>query len=122
MPTEAGNRGAAVETAALSLLEQQGLVLLARNVGYRLGELDLVMADGQATVFVEVRHRRSQGFGGAAASIDRNKRRKVVAAAQLWLRQHPARAHWPCRFDVVLGHGIPPQLEWVRGAFAADDV
>ena len=122
MPTEANSCGAAVETAALALLQQQGLALLARNVRYRLGELDLVMADGQTTVFVEVRHRRSAGFGGAAASIDRNKRRKLVAAAQLWLRQHPARAHWPCRFDVVLGHGTPPQLTWLQHAFAADDI
>lgn len=121
MAAEASLTGAAVETAALALLQQHGLILLARNVRYRLGELDLVMADGQTTVFVEVRHRRSGLFGGAAVSIDRKKRRKLVAAAQLWLRHHPQRAQWPCRFDVVLGEGMPPRLEWLPHAFGAED-
>lgn len=117
MGAEAGTTGAAVEAAALALLQGRGLVLLARNARYRMGELDLVMADGPVTVFVEVRHRRSARFGGAAVSIDPGKQQRLAAAARLWLRDHPARAHGPCRFDVVLGQGQPPVLTWLADAF-----
>ena len=62
--------GAAVETAACELLRAAGLVELAANAYFRGGELDLVMRDGEAVVFVEVRYRRNAAFGGGAASVD----------------------------------------------------
>ena len=121
MTAETTRRGAAAEEAALSLLQGQGMVLLARNVRYRVGELDLVMAAGQTTVFVEVRHRQSASHGGAAGSIDAGKRKRLQAAAQLWLQSHPGRARLPCRFDVVLSQGEPPRLRWLPDAFQASD-
>jgi len=82
------------------------------------------MRDGGTVVFVEVRYRASDAFGGALASVDRSKRRKLVRAAQLFLARHPALAQQPCRFDVVGLEGDPrqPRLEWVRNAFTLDDV
>lgn len=116
-------RGDAVETAALAFLEANGLRLLARNASARGGELDLVMADGAAVVFVEVRYRGSAAFGGGAASVDAGKRRKLVRAAQVWLLRHPRHADAPCRFDVVAASGDPaaPAFDWLRDAFRADD-
>ncbi|MFA0923867.1 YraN family protein [Xanthomonas fragariae] len=114
-------RGAAVEAAARALLEQAGLRLVVGNANYRGGELDLVMRDGQSLVFVEVRYRRDDRFGGGAASVDRRKRRKLVLAAQLFLASHPELAALPCRFDVVDGSGEPSILNWIRDAFRADD-
>lgn len=114
-------RGAAVETAALTHLQQAGLHLLARNVRYKGGELDLVMRDGNTTVFVEVRYRATVQFGGGAASVDLRKRRKLVLAAQLYLQLHPALARLPCRFDVVDASGEPVRLNWLRGAFRLED-
>lgn len=123
MVAEQSERGAAVEAAARVLLEKAGLQWRASNVRFRGGELDLVMYDRDAAslVFVEVRYRRSTHFGGGAASIDINKRRKLVRAAQLYLSQHPALANSPCRFDVVEASGEPPRLNWIRDAFRADD-
>lgn len=116
-------RGDAVETAALGFLEAKGLRLLARNASTRGGELDLVMTDGAAVVFVEVRYRGSAAFGGGAASVDAGKRRKLVRAAQVWLLRHPRHADAPCRFDVVAASGDPaaPAFDWLRDAFRADD-
>ena len=114
-------RGDAVEDAALALLQSHGLRLVARNVAYRGGELDLVMADGEALVFVEVRYRAGAAFGGGMASVDAGKRRKLVRAAGLFLAGHPRWAQRPCRFDVVAASGAEPRLEWVRDAFRADD-
>ncbi|GHH55295.1 MAG: YraN family protein [Gammaproteobacteria bacterium] len=115
-------RGDAVEAAARRLLERAGLRTLAGNARYRGGELDLVMRDGDSVVFVEVRYRRDAAFGGGAASVDLRKRRKLVLAAQMFLASHPALAQAPCRFDVVDAHGDPPQLQWIRDAFRADEV
>ena len=86
-------RGHAVEVAARELLRRAGLTGIAANANYRGGELDLVMLDATrpgvpAVVFVEVRYRQSQAFGGGTASIDIGKRRRLVHAAQ---RFHVAR-------------------------------
>ena len=116
-------QGAAVEAAALAYLLQSGLRGIAANANYRFGELDLVMRDGATLVFVEVRYRRNARFGGGAASIDRNKRRKLVHAAQAFLAAHRQFADAPCRFDVIDADGDPgaPRLNWIRDAFRADD-
>ncbi|QNN45658.1 YraN family protein [Thermomonas brevis] len=116
-------RGDAVETAALAYLEARGLRLLARNASARGGELDLVMQDGAALMFVEVRYRGSDAFGGGAASVDAGKRRRLVRAAQAYLLGHPRHADAPCRFDVVAASGDPaaPAFDWLRDAFRVDD-
>src|SRR5690606_9052317 len=69
-------RGAAVEAAAGRHLAEAGLRPVATNATARFGELDLVMLDGPTLVFVEVRYRRSDRFGGGAASVDARKRRR----------------------------------------------
>lgn len=122
-------RGHAVEIAARELLRRAGLTGIAANANYRGGELDLVMLDATqqgtpAVVFVEVRYRQSQAFGGGMASIDIGKRRRLVHAAQRFLQDHPALADAPCRFDVIDAQGDPasPRLEWIRDAFRADEI
>ena len=96
---------------------------VAANATYRLGELDLVMREGEVLVFVEVRHRSAGRFGGGAESVTRAKRRKLVQAALLFLGAHPRLATLPCRFDVVEAEGdaAAPRLNWLRDAFRADD-
>ncbi|MGH8085506.1 MAG: YraN family protein [Lysobacter sp.] len=120
-------RGAAVEAAARDHLLRAGLRPLAANANYRCGEIDLVMLDdggGDATVvFVEVRYRGDDRFGGGAASIDFRKQRKLVRAAQVFLLRNRRFADSPCRFDVIEADGAPeaPRLNWLRDAFRADD-
>jgi putative endonuclease len=120
--------GARVERAASAFLQGHGLIAVAANARYRDGELDLVMLDkgareGETLVFVEVRHRRSDGHGGGAASVDTAKRRRLVRAAQRFLLEQPRFADSPCRFDVVEASGDPdsPRLNWIRDAFRADE-
>ena len=117
-------RGARVEAAARTLLLRAGLRELALNAHFRLGELDLVMRDGDALVFVEVRYRRDPRFGGGAASVDIGKRRKLVHAAQLFLGEHHRYAQMACRFDVIEAEGDPqaPRINWLCDAFRADDI
>ena len=116
-------QGAHVEALARDFLLRQGLTPVAANANYRGGELDLVMRDGNTLVFVEVRYRRGSGFGGGAASVDANKRRKLVHAAGLFLAAHGEHAKAPCRFDLIDASGDPetPTFDWLRDAFRADD-
>ncbi|MFN7572206.1 MAG: YraN family protein [Betaproteobacteria bacterium] len=115
--------GDAAEATACALLQQAGCRIVARNIRYREGELDIVAWDGATLVFVEVRLRRDAGrFGGAAASVDAFKRRRLTRAARHYLAEHfgdSARRWPPCRFDVVAGNGAA--LDWLRDAFGEGD-
>ena len=108
-------RGGPDESLAAAFLERQGLKILERNYRCRFGEIDLVAAGDAVLVFVEVRARRSDEFGGAGASITAAKRRRLVAAARHYLARH--RADRACRFDVVLVRGRERRIEWVSDAF-----
>jgi putative endonuclease len=112
-------RGRAAEDAALRHLESRGLALLDRNYRCRLGEIDLVMRDGDSLVFVEVRARADAGHGGAAASVGAHKQRRLALAARHYLMTRPRLAALPARFDVVAISGPAGENEpdWIRAAF-----
>lgn len=113
--------GAHYERAALAHLQRAGLVLVAQNYHCRFGELDLVMRENDTVVFVEVRYRRSRGYGGGVDSVDASKRAKLVRAAVAFLADHPRLADATCRFDVLAIGGTPdaPAFDWRRNAFEA---
>lgn len=116
--------GQIFEAAARAHLERAGLVTVTANAGYRVGELDLVMRDGEILVFVEVRYRRDARFGGGSVSVTPAKRRRIALAASTWLATYPREAQRSCRFDVVAitGGADAPQLDWIRNAFTLDDL
>ena len=108
--------GKEAERRAERWLKSAGLRLVARNYRCRTGEIDLVMIDGTALVFVEVRYRRGTRFGGPTGSIDRAKQRRIGQAAAHYLQRHP----WsgPCRFDVIGLSAASDTPEWIRDAFS----
>ena len=108
-------KGEAAEQFAAEFLQRQGMQITARNYRCRFGEIDLIALDGKTLVFVEVKSRRVENFGGAASSITQVKRDKLLRAARHYLAQHGNAP--PCRFDAVLIRGEPPQIEWIRNAF-----
>ena len=108
-------RGRHAESLAAAFLQQRGLELVERNYRCRFGEIDLIARDGKTLVFVEVRMRASNGFGGAAASITAAKRGKLLRAARHYLAR-AARAP-ACRFDALLVNGADDSIEWLKNAF-----
>jgi putative endonuclease len=106
--------GQSAESRAASFLQSQGLKLVARNWRCRFGEIDLVMQDGATLVFVEVRLRSRNDFGGAAASVTLAKQKKLLATARQYLAA--LKTLPPCRFDVVALSGKAPP-DWIRNAF-----
>ncbi|GAA0790493.1 YraN family protein [Marinobacterium sediminicola] len=111
--------GMDAEQRAEHWLTQQGLALLQRNAHCRLGEIDLIMQDGEQIVFVEVRRRSSRYFGGAAVSVDWRKQQKLIRAARFMLSRNPHWSQRTCRFDVLAFEGdsesSPPV--WYKDAF-----
>ena len=119
--TYSSPRGANWEQLAESFLHGRGLKTLERNFRCRVGEIDLIMRDGQALVFTEVRYRANDRHGSGAESVSFTKQRRIIGAAQNFLRfrdHHPSQT---CRFDVVsIGNDEGRTLiNWIRGAFDA---
>jgi putative endonuclease len=92
--------GAAGEARAARHLEAAGYRILARNARAAGVELDLVAQRGDLLVFVEVKTRTSDAFGGAEAAVDARKQARLARGAAAWLREHagPSRR---ARFDVI---------------------
>lgn len=111
-------RGRDAEERARVYLEEHGLCLLARNYRCRFGEIDLIMQDGDALVFVEVRLRTSLKFGGGLTSVDGAKRNRLIATAQHYLQAR--RRPMPARFDVI-AIDSDARVEWVKNAFDANN-
>ena len=108
--------GYAAEDAAAAWLAQQGLRIVARNVRYAFGELDIVAWDGDTLVLFEVRLRKNSRFGSAADSITPRKQARLMAAAEAYsagLKPAP-----PLRIDVISydGDAQTTQPQWIRNA------
>jgi putative endonuclease len=114
-------RGREAESAARAWLESRGLAFVCANFRARVGELDLVMREGDVLVVVEVRQRTRDGYGGALGSVHAGKQRRIVAATGWLLATRPALARARVRFDVVGVEGTAPEwrFDWVRDAFRA---
>jgi len=107
------------ESAAEQYLRNKGYRILARNVRSSVGELDLVAEDGQVLVFVEVKARRTDAFGGAIHAVHQRKQAKLIQLAAQYLARHHLKDR-PCRFDVVLLQGTKAeasQIEHIQNAF-----
>lgn len=95
--TKLGNQG---EEAARRLLESQGYRILESNYRCRYGEIDIVAMDGDCTVFVEVRTKRSKSFGSPEESLSKLKQRRLTSTALTYLQARDTlQADW--RIDLV---------------------
>lgn len=92
-------KGLLAEDAAIRHYEDSGASVLGRRVRTPAGEIDLILAEGETVVFVEVKARR--GFGAAAASLSPRQIARIGQAAEIWLAE-AGRATADIRFDVVL--------------------
>ena len=117
--------GREAEAAAERLLRQKGYRILDRNVRIGRGELDIVARMGETVIFVEVKARRTDHYGGLPHAVTARKERQLIQLAARYLaRRHLERQ--PCRFDVLLydaGNPVSPMLEHIENAFevAGDD-
>jgi putative endonuclease len=92
--------GLSAESRAAMFLIAKGYRIVARRWKTLFGEIDIVARRRRALVFVEVKA-RAHADDAAEAVTERGKRR-IVAAAELWLAHNPDDAQREIRFDVML--------------------
>lgn len=104
-------------------LRRRGYELVARNHRTRHGEIDLIVCDGRALVFVEVKTRRASARAGTPLdAISPAKQAQVRRMASAWLAQTADRPRVPeLRFDAIGvtmdGAGRLLALDHLEGCF-----
>lgn len=111
-------RGLAAEEQVCGYLEERGFQLIARNVRYKVGEIDIVALDKNVLCFIEVRSKTHTRYGAPQETVNVAKQMKLAKAAQLYLKQHYQRLPL-CRFDVVavVGSGVDAKIAHFKNAF-----
>jgi putative endonuclease len=112
--------GDTFEDQALAYLERNGLTLVTRNWRCAQGEIDLVMREGANLVFIEVRQRSSNRFGGALASIDQGKLSRVSAAVNVYISKLPRMPSYrvdAIAFDTAAVNG-EREAQWIKNILA----
>lgn len=115
--------GQAGERRALEHLRRRGYELVAANHRTRHGEIDLIVCDGRALVFVEVKTRRpGRRAGSPLEAVSPVKQAQVRRMARAWLAETPGRPRVAeLRFDAIGvtldGTGRLLALEHLEGCF-----
>jgi putative endonuclease len=108
------------EDLACGELRRRGYAILARRYRTRHGEIDIIAREGETVVFVEVKARCDEAFGGGGAAVTAWKQQRIVRMATDYLARRGL-LEVPCRFDVVtvqLEAGRP-RIEVFTHAFTA---
>nr|A1UEH2.1 RecName: Full=UPF0102 protein Mkms_2031 [Mycobacterium sp. KMS]Q1BAJ0.1 RecName: Full=UPF0102 protein Mmcs_1985 [Mycobacterium sp. MCS] len=111
--------GALGEDLAVKHLDSLGMRVLERNWRCRYGELDVIAEDpaARAVVFVEVKTRTTDHFGGVAEAVTPQKVRRLRRLAGLWLAGRDER--WAAvRIDVIgvrIGRQATPEITHLTG-------
>jgi putative endonuclease len=96
-PPSAKTTGRLGEDLAARHLQQQGYVIIARNVRFSFGEIDIIAQQGETLVFIEVKTRRSHSFGSPFDAVTPRKQQQLIKLAQAYLQGQERLV----RFDVV---------------------
>ena len=92
--------GISAESRAAAFLIAKGFRILAQRWRSPLGEIDIVARRRQLLVFAEVKARAS--LDEAAESVNERQRRRIAAAAEIWLAANPDKTVLDIRFDAIL--------------------
>lgn len=105
--------GDAYEEMAVRYLKERGLVVLERNYRIRQGEIDIIAADGEELVFVEVKYRRNEEHGYPEEAVNYQKQQRICKAAAHYC--FIKRKDCQVRYDVISICG--KEIYWYQNAF-----
>lgn len=113
---ELGKRG---EETVIKMLRQKGYTIIAQNWFYEKYEIDIIARNEEWFVFVEVKTRTSDQWGNPEEAISKGKIKRIVEAADFYLRDNEIEL--PARFDVaaVTINGKELDIEYIEDAFMA---
>ena len=110
-PQLSGTQG---EEAASHYLQAKGYRILQRNYRKPCGEIDIIALDKKTLVFIEVKKRASQAFGGPLAAITAAKQHKITRTAQYYVKENAPKFD-SIRFDAICL--LPGQITHIENAF-----
>jgi putative endonuclease len=105
------------EQLAVNYLNERGYQILARNWRVARGELDIIAADGDTIVAVEVKTRSGVGFGNPLEAITLQKTQRLRRLLLSWVRAEQPRAR-DIRIDAIgitLRQGERPRIDHLEG-------
>ena len=112
------------ENKAASFLKLEGYKILARNVRFSIGEIDIVAKNEKYIVVVEVKTRRSAEYCHPIEAVHKKKREKIKKMGQRYFRNKKYAAKgFVIRFDIITilwpdwPNGKQPVIEHFVDAF-----
>lgn len=85
MNNEKGRQG---EDQACAWLASKGFTVIDRNWRVRAGEIDVIATKNQEIIFVEVKSRKTNLFGGAISSLSERRLERLKNAALVYISEH----------------------------------
>jgi putative endonuclease len=111
----------AAEQYAAAYLERRAWRILAVNQRVARGEIDIIARRAGVLAFVEVKARRTRGYGAPEDAVTPRKQRQIARLAELWMGARPGimRGVTDVRFDIIAVDLScrPPQLRHLPAAF-----
>ncbi len=106
------------EDTAAEFLKKNGCTILERNFRNRIGEIDLIVSEGDVIVFVEVKTREKGGAVSPREAVTSAKQKTLSRVAESWIKSKKKQGT-RARFDVIaiLSDRNTSQVEWVKNAF-----
>lgn len=95
-----GNLG---EDTAVKYLKKNKYIILERNFNVRGGEIDIIAKKGDYVIFVEVKTRSNDDYGGGLEAVNYTKQQRMIKAAQIYMTRL---GDVPVRFDVIVVNGF----------------
>jgi len=114
------SQGSAFEQMAKEYLLRHNLNYICENFNCKVGEIDLIMSQGDCLIFVEVKQRANNNYGGALSAVTAKKQQRIIKSAMFYCTKHKINfEQQACRFDVVAITGASPpyEIQWVKNAF-----
>lgn len=108
------------EKQAARFLKQKGYKIVIANYRCKYGEIDLVARDADILIFIEIKTRTSNDFGGPAAAVNYRKQQQISKVAHHYLVTHHRNDDVDARFDVICvlsPKGQQTQIEHIHDAF-----
>lgn len=112
--------GDQTELLAKNYLIEKGLTIITENFHSPFGEIDIIAKLASCIIFIEVKYRKKNNFGGAISCISASKQEKIKKTALFFLQQQQLNEYnTACRFDVIALDGDinHPHITWLTNAF-----
>jgi putative endonuclease len=110
--------GADGEESAAAYLSNKQFTIIERNYRFgKYGEIDIIAGMDMLVIFVEVKSRSSERFGGALYSISTKKKQRLKTAARAFIQENPQYNDpaYTFRFDMIAVSG--GTIDWIKDIF-----